>query len=104
MNQNVRTTSELLNLASERAIRYLNEIGNRAVAPSIESIERLSEMGGLLPKGPSDPAEVIHALDEIGSPATMATAGPRFFGFVVGGAMPVTVAANWLYRRSDGGW
>ncbi len=101
MNQDVRTTSELLNLASERAIRYLSEIGNRAVAPSIESIERLSEMGGPLPKGPSDPAEVIRALDEIGSPATMATAGPRFFGFVVGGAMPVAVAANWLAGAWD---
>jgi glutamate/tyrosine decarboxylase-like PLP-dependent enzyme len=101
MNQNERTTGELLNLAGDRAIRYLNAISDRAVAPSREAIERLSDLGGPLPEGPSDPAEVIQALDEIGSPATMATAGPRFFGFVVGGAMPVTVAANWLAGAWD---
>jgi glutamate/tyrosine decarboxylase-like PLP-dependent enzyme len=101
MNQNERTTGELLNLAGDRAIRYLNVISDRAVAPSREAIERLSDLGGPLPERPSDPAEVIQALDEIGSPATMATAGPRFFGFVVGSAMPVTVAANWLAGAWD---
>jgi glutamate/tyrosine decarboxylase-like PLP-dependent enzyme len=40
-------------------------------------------------------------LDEIGSPATMAMAGPRFFGFVIGGALPATVAANWLATAWD---
>jgi glutamate/tyrosine decarboxylase-like PLP-dependent enzyme len=39
---------------------------------------------------------VIALLDEAGSPATVATAGPRFFGFVIGGSHPVAVAANWL--------
>jgi len=40
-------------------------------------------------------------LDEIGSPATMASAGGRFFGFVIGGSLPVTVAANWLAAAWD---
>jgi glutamate/tyrosine decarboxylase-like PLP-dependent enzyme len=40
-------------------------------------------------------------MDEICSPATMATAGPRFFGFVIGGSLPVTLAANWLAGAWD---
>ena len=40
-------------------------------------------------------------LDELGSPATTAMAGPRFFGFVIGGSLPVTLAANWLAGAWD---
>lgn len=101
MNETKRTANDLLKMASELAIGYLKEIGNRAVAPSPEAIERLTELGGRLPEEPSDPAEVIKMLDQFGSPATMATAGPRYFGFVIGGAMPVTVAANWLAGAWD---
>lgn len=101
MNETNKTTSDLLRMASDRAIRYLSEIGNRAVAPSKEAVERLSFLGGAMPEEPTDPADIISMLDEFGSPATMATAGHRFFGFVVGGAMPVTVAANWLAGAWD---
>jgi glutamate/tyrosine decarboxylase-like PLP-dependent enzyme len=54
-----------------------------------------------LPAGPSDPADTLRRLDEIVSPATTAMAGPRFFGFVIGGSLPVTVAANWLATAWD---
>jgi len=101
MNETNKTTSDLLSMASDRAIRYLSEIGNRSVAPSREAVERLSFLGGAMPEEPTDPADIISMLDEFGSPATMATAGNRFFGFVVGGAMPVTVAANWLAGAWD---
>jgi glutamate/tyrosine decarboxylase-like PLP-dependent enzyme len=40
--------------------------------------------------------EVVEELDRIGSPATMAIAGPRFFGFVNSSALPAALAANWL--------
>jgi glutamate/tyrosine decarboxylase-like PLP-dependent enzyme len=101
MTRSMNTTGMLLQDVSERAIRYLDEVGNRSVAPSPEAIERLSSLSGPMPEGPSDPFDVIRVLDVIGSPATMATAGPRFFGFVVGGALPVTVAANWLAGAWD---
>jgi glutamate/tyrosine decarboxylase-like PLP-dependent enzyme len=48
-----------------------------------------------------DPAAVLALLDDCGSPATVATAGPRFFGYVIGGSLPVTVAANWLAAAWD---
>ncbi len=92
---------DLLESASERAIRYLNEVGDRRVSPSKEAVTRLSELGGPLPEGPTPSQEVFELLDDIGSPATIASAGPRYFGFVVGGALPVTVAANWLASAWD---
>ena len=89
----------LLNDAATRATRYLEEPETRAVAPA--AVDRLDELGGPLPEGPVDPAEVLALLDEVGSPATLGTAGRRFFGFVIGGSLPVTVAANWLGTAWD---
>jgi glutamate/tyrosine decarboxylase-like PLP-dependent enzyme len=54
-----------------------------------------------LPLQPGAPAETLQLLDEIASPATMASAGGRFFGFVIGGALPVAVASNWLATAWD---
>ena len=54
-----------------------------------------------LPAEGTDDAEVLADLDRLGSPATMAMAGPRFFGFVIGGSLPVTLAANWLAGAWD---
>ena len=48
-----------------------------------------------------NPGDVLHLLDERCSPATMGVAGPRFFGFVIGGSLPVTLAANWLAGAWD---
>jgi glutamate/tyrosine decarboxylase-like PLP-dependent enzyme len=45
--------------------------------------------------------ETLRILDEVCTPATMAMAGPRFFGFVIGGSLPVTLAANWLASAWD---
>src|SRR2546422_8934843 len=50
---------------------------------------------------PTDPSTVIRLLDEIGSPATLASAGGRFFGFVVGGSLPAAVAASSLAAAWD---
>ncbi len=93
--------SALLHDAAARAIRYLDDIGTRSVAPVPEDVARLAAFDEELPEGPADPAEVLALLDEIGSPATLGTAGPRFFGFVIGGSLPVTVAANWLATGWD---
>src|SRR5205085_11038416 len=47
------------------------------------------------------PDRVLAELDELGSPATVASAGRRYFGFVTGGSLPVTVAASWLASAWD---
>jgi len=90
------TTPTLLRDAAERSISYLESLDVRPVAPTPQAIAALAAFERSLPDGPQDPAATLRELDTIGSPATMAMAGPRFFGFVIGGALPVTVASNWL--------
>ena len=97
----MREEEKLLHTAAARSIRYLRELPERGVAPEGDAIIGLERFDEHLPDGPSDPEKVIALLDEVGSPATMATAGPRFFGFVIGGSLPVTVAANWLATAWD---
>lgn len=91
----------LLEEAAERCRRYLEEIGERRVAPSRETVEAVAGLAGRLPEEPCDPAQVLGRLDELGSPATVANAGRRFFGFVNGGSLPATVAAGWLAAAWD---
>jgi glutamate/tyrosine decarboxylase-like PLP-dependent enzyme len=95
------STQELLADAAARAQRYLAGLPHRAVAPSTAAIQALSRLEGRLPEAPGDAGRVLAQLDELISPATMAMAGPRFFGFVIGGSLPVTLAANWLATAWD---
>lgn len=93
--------NELLADAAARAARYLENIQTRAVAPPAAAVTALRAFDEPLPAGPTDPADTLRLLDEVGSPATMGMAGPRFFGFVIGGSLPVTLAANWLAGAWD---
>jgi glutamate/tyrosine decarboxylase-like PLP-dependent enzyme len=92
---------DLLQDAAKRATRYLDELPDRRVGPDPEAVRCLSAWDTPMPEGPTDPSEVLRLLDELGSPATMGMAQGRFFGFVIGGALPVTVAANWLATAWD---
>ena len=93
--------SRLLDSAARRAARYLDALEERSVAPSARALERLLVLDEPLPENPSDPEAVLALLDEVGSPATTAMAGPRFFGFVIGGSLPAALAANWLAGAWD---
>ncbi len=91
----------LLDEAARRALRYLDSLDARAVAPTMEALARLAELDEPLPAGPQPALETLRRLDEIGSPATMASAGGRFFGFVTGGSLPVSVASHWMATAWD---
>ncbi len=102
MTKETEPTLELLQDAARRAAGYLDQLDNRPVAASTASIDSLERtLSGPLPDGPSDAAEILAQLDAFGSPATVASAGGRYFGFVTGGALPATVAATFLTSAWD---
>jgi glutamate/tyrosine decarboxylase-like PLP-dependent enzyme len=92
---------ELLAETAVRAARYAAAIHDRKVLPGSEQIAHLEALGGPLPAGPCDAEDVLSLLDDVGSPATVATTGGRYFGFVIGGTLPAALAANWLAGAWD---
>jgi glutamate/tyrosine decarboxylase-like PLP-dependent enzyme len=93
--------SRILADAADRSISYRNGVEDRRVVPSRQAIEALVALDGPMPAGPPEPADVLAQLDDIGSPATVAMAGGRYFGFVIGSSLPATLAANWLAGAWD---
>ena len=74
---------QLFTNAASRAHHYLEALASRPVAPSPAALAALKELATPLQAHPLRPARVLEELDDIGSPATVATAGGRFFGFVL---------------------
>lgn len=98
----IRTSKQvLLEQAASCGIRYLDALEGRSVIPAASAVEQLKKLGGPFPAEPTDAAEVLALLDDVGSPATVGTAGRRYFGFVIGAALPATVAVNWLAGAWD---
>jgi glutamate/tyrosine decarboxylase-like PLP-dependent enzyme len=91
----------LLTDAAVRATRYLESLKSRALAPTEEAVEGIDHLCGPLPEEGEDPPSVLERLDKFGSPATVGSAGGRYFGFVIGGALPAALAANWLAGAWD---
>ncbi len=92
---------ELLRHAAEIARNYARGSYERRVAPTTNDLDNLTKFREPFPPAPTDPMDVLAKLDEIGSPATMATTGGRYFGFVNGGTLPASLAANWLAGAWD---
>ncbi|MGH7864527.1 MAG: aspartate aminotransferase family protein, partial [Candidatus Binataceae bacterium] len=86
----------LLTSSARYALEYLTSLPNRRVYPSPHALARLCALGGDLPEFPADPLKVLDLLHDVGSPATVASAGGRYFGYVIGGSLPTALAANWL--------
>jgi glutamate/tyrosine decarboxylase-like PLP-dependent enzyme len=83
------------------ANQFLDGLPERRVTPTAGVEELRAALGGALPDDPQSGREVIRALIEGAEPGIMGTPSPRFFGFVIGGAIPETIAADWLVALWD---
>jgi len=91
----------LLRDAADRAAKYLEVLEERRVSPTPSALEGLGRFSRPLLDQPLPAGEVLEELDTIGSPATVASAGGRYFGFVTGGSLPAALAANILAAAWD---
>ena len=95
------TPDNPLTAAYDHATRYISEVAQRQVGSRMPRADLLAALGGPLPIAGTDPVDVINHLATSADPGIIATIGPRYFGFVTGGAVPVTVAADWLVSSWD---
>ena len=78
------------------AAGYLESLGERRVFPDVTPEELRAALGGPLPEQPVDPREVVTDLAAAAEPGVVALGTGRYFGFVIGGALPAAIAADWL--------
>ncbi len=100
--QNKRDRRDLLNTTSELASEFLDGVAQRPVAWPIDFEKLLTELNGAgLQHEGDDPNRIVGQLARLAEHAIVATAGPRYFGFVVGGSLPVALATDWLTSAWD---
>ena len=93
--------SALLARAAEHAERYLNAVGERHVGSLLSGDELRELLNCRLPDDGEENIKVIDGLAHAGVDGTTASQGPRYFGFVTGGSLPVATAADWLVSAWD---
>jgi glutamate/tyrosine decarboxylase-like PLP-dependent enzyme len=92
----VDPVKDLLGLTADYAAQYLASLDERPVRPEASLEELRATLGGPLPETGTDAAQVVAELIEAAEPGIMAMPSGRFFGFVIGGALPAAIAADWL--------
>lgn len=92
---------ELFDYVIRAAKEFEDGLVSRRVVPTTQDIKNIAAFDEPLPIDGTAALDVIRTLHEVGSPATTLTRSGRFFGFVVGGAHPVSIAANWIASTWD---
>ncbi len=90
----------LLGRTTDIALDFLDRLPERPVAPPVE-VDSLASLDGPLPEEGEDPVALIERLARDADPGITASTGPRYFGFVTGGALPAALAADWLASAWD---
>jgi glutamate/tyrosine decarboxylase-like PLP-dependent enzyme len=91
----------LVDHAVSHALSYLATVGERPVRASLSAAQLRELLGGQLPEREEDPVKVIDALADAGRAGTVASQGPRYFGFVTGGSVPAAIVTDWLVSAWD---
>ena len=91
----------LANRAIAHACEYLATVGERSVRATLSASDLRELLGGSLPARGVDPIATIDAIADAGRNGTVASQGPRYFGFVTGGSIPAAIAADWLVSAWD---
>ncbi|HEX2704364.1 MAG TPA: aminotransferase class V-fold PLP-dependent enzyme [Candidatus Lustribacter sp.] len=86
--------SSLFHRAAQHAADYRASLAERSVVPLADVGTLRKALGGPLPQRRSAPGDVLEQLVESAEPGLMSSAGPRFFGFVIGGSLPAATAAD----------
>jgi len=93
--------TKLLQRTTELAREFLVSLPARPVGRPVDLTALRTALGGALPEDGEEPLAVIEALAGAAGPGLVATAGPRYFGFVIGGNHPAGLAADWLATAWD---
>ena len=88
--------TDVLRTALGHVEAHLSDLGDRPVATAANPGAIRRALGGPIPDIPQDPVAVMERLADDAGPGIVATAGPRYFGFVTGGAVPAALTAGWL--------
>ncbi len=94
-------TSHLFDYAAKASQEYRTTLEERPVAPSEATLAALAVFDEAMPEKGEDALGTLEKLHTYGSPATVATTGGRFFGFVQGGSIPVSIASDWIASTWD---
>ena len=91
----------LLEHTYKLAAEFYAGLPDRPVGCPVDYLSLLAAMDGPLPETPQDPLGVLEQLVAAVAPGLVATPGPRYFGFVIGGSLPAALAADWMTTAWD---